>query len=212
MKLTPGRNGVKLRSRKKAHRHSTETTDPPENKVIVRKKYPKAKCAYPGCTRNAVGADNVCKKHGGDPVVKENLLKAREYPVASLAQVKFIVSEHPAMFIEYSRQGMSDVEIAAEFGVGVQTLRGWAEKFEEFNTAYEIGQALYEAWWLKEGKAHLDDRSYNTHLYKFLTGNKLGYSDKIESKNLNIHAGVLMVPGQKVDPAEWEEFANEESS
>ena len=109
-------------------------------------------------------------------------------------------------YIEFSRMGHSDVEIAAEFEVGVGTMRGWAEKFLDFNTAFEIGQAMYEAWWLQEGKRNLDNRGYNTGLYKYLTGNKLGYSDKIESKNLHVHAGVLMVPAQ-MDKDEWERKA-----
>jgi hypothetical protein len=62
---------------------------------------------------------------------------------------------------------------------------------------------MQEAWWLSEGKNNLDNRGYNVSLYKFITGNKLGYSDKIESRNLNVHAGVLMVPGS-MSLEEWE--------
>jgi hypothetical protein len=60
----------------------------------------------------------------------------------------------------------------------------------------------------KEGKDNLDNRGYNTGLFKFLTGNKLGYSDKIESKNLNVTAGVLMVPAT-MEAEEWEASAKE---
>ena len=106
--------------------------------------------------------------------------------------------------IDLSRQGMSDVEIAAEIGVGVSTLRGWADQYEEFSTAYEIGQALHESWYLQKGKAGLDQRNFNTSLFKFLTGNKLGYADKVETKNLNMNTcGVLVAPAkQSMD--EWE--------
>jgi hypothetical protein len=118
--------------------------------------------------------------------------------------VKFNPAIHPLEMIDLSRQGMSDVEIAATIGVSVGTLRGWSEKFEEFAVAYEIGQALHETWWIEKGKTGLEQRNFNTSLYKFLTGNKLGYADKVESKNLNMNLhGVLVAPApQTMD--EWE--------
>ena len=65
--------------------------------------------------------------------------------------------------------------------------------------------ALYESWWLVKGKEGLDNpRDFNTPLYKFLTGNKLGYSDKVESKNFNVNAGVLVVPKTPESLEEWE--------
>jgi len=191
----------------KPHTDDIEDTPPLElNPPKIIKRYPKQRCSVQGCRKNAVGKDDVCKAHGGNPVVKENLLALDQISDAQLAVTKFDPAMHPMQYIEFSRMGYSDVEIAAEFEVGVGTMRGWAEKFLDFNTAFEIGQAMYEAWWLHEGKRNLDNRGYNTGLYKYLTGNKLGYSDKIESKNLHVHAGVLMVPAQ-MDKDEWERKA-----
>ena len=73
-------------------------------------------------------------------------------------------------------------------------------------TAFEVGQVLHEAWYLKTGKDGLKQRGFNTTLFKFLAGNKLGYSDKMESKNFNLNQnvhGVLVVPA-KVSEEEWE--------
>jgi len=172
-------------------------------KVKQIKVYPKAQCAIEGCSRNAVGKTDICKKHGGDPVIHENLLLAEEMSSSLLSASKYQPAFHPIQFISLAKEGMSDVEIAAEFGVSTGTLRGWSEKFADFNTAYEVGQAMHEAWWLQEGKNNLDNRGYNTGLFKFITGNKLGYSDKMESKNLNVTAGVLMVPNQMTNE-DWE--------
>jgi len=176
----------------------------PEPKI---KKYKKQKCAYVEngvrCTNNAVGKSTLCKKHGGNPVVKENLINERTHPIASLAK-KYDPTRHPTLFIDLSRTGLSDVEIAAEFEVGIDTLRGWAEKYEMFNTAFEIGKALYESWWLQQGRSGLHDRGFNTSLFKFLTANKLGYAEKVETKSLNMNVhGVLMVP-DAVSEEEWE--------
>jgi len=181
--------------------HTTHVTEPPNIKVL--KRYPKEKCTKEGCTRNAVGSGDVCKRHGGNPVIKDNLMELEEIPNSRLVTSLYDPAVHPMQYIELSRTGMSDVEIAADMEVGTGTLRNWSEKFKEFNTAYEIGQALHEAWWLQEGKANLDNRGYNTGLFKFLTGNKLGYSDKIESKNLNVTAGVLLVPAS-MSENDWE--------
>jgi hypothetical protein len=99
---------------------------------------------------------------------------------------------------------MSTVEIAATIGVGEITLKNWSENFQEFSVAFEIGKALHESWWIEKGKSGLESRNFNTPLYKFLTGNKLGYAEKTESKNFNMNTcGVLVVPAkQTVD--EWE--------
>jgi len=174
----------------------------PEVKTI--KVYPKQRCAVEGCERWAVGSGDVCKKHGGTSLIRDNLMLYSELPSTVALQTVFKPGKHPIEYIEFSRNGMSDVEIAAEFGISVYTLREWSEKYLEFNTAFEVGKALHEAWWLQEGKNNLDNRSYNVGLYKFLTGNKLGYSDKIESKNLHVHAGVLQVPST-MNKEEWEQ-------
>lgn len=195
------KNGTIKEKRALLKKTSNHTTEPPEIKVL--KRYKKEQCVVEGCRFNAVGSGDVCKKHGGDPVIEGNLLDMDQVPTSQLVASAYDPAVHPMMYIELSRTGMSQVEIAAEIGVGASTLRNWSEKFKEFNTAYEVGQALHEAWWLQEGKANLDNRGYNTGLFKFLTGNKLGYSEKIESKNLNVTAGVLMVP-QQLSDVDWE--------
>ena len=118
---------------------------------------------------------------------------------------KFNPAIHPINYIDLSREGKSAVEIAALFNVSINTLNVWAETHQTFNTAYEIGKALHEAWWLKKGKGGLRDRFFNTSLFKFLTGNTIGYSEKQETKNFNVNAhGVLAVPS-KVSIDEWEQ-------
>lgn len=171
------------------------------------KRYRKQRCKFVSdgnrCRNYAVGKSTLCKQHGGDPVIKENLFKDSELALVGL-NTSYNPVEHPTLFIDYSRMGMSEVEIAAEFKVSVATLKSWTEKFEMFNTAYEIGKALHESWWLQQGKSGLFNRGFNTGLFKFLTANKLGYAEKVESRNLNMNVhGVLMVP-DKMSEEEWE--------
>lgn len=186
--------------KRKTKQQAAELVDPPVKLIKV---YPKQQCVTEGCTRNAVGKTDVCKRCGGDPIIRENLLLPEEVPTALVSASKYQPAYHPMEFITLSREGMSEVEIAAKFEVSVGTMRSWSEKFADFNTAFEVGQAMHEAWWLQEGKDNLDNRGYNTGLFKFLTGNKLGFSDKMESKNLNVSAGVLLVP-QQMTKDDWE--------
>ncbi len=188
-----------------------EAKKPLVKRKLKRKKiYVKEKCHYHEggirCTRNAIGNGQLCKLHGGERDLT-NVLSPEAtqlYLAVKGHSIKFNPGIHPLQMIDLSRQGMSDVEIAAEIGVGVGTLRGWADQYEEFSLAYEIGQALHESWWLQKGKTGLDQRNFNTSLFKFLTGNKLGYADKVETKNLNMNTcGVLVVP-TKQSMDEWE--------
>lgn len=171
------------------------------------KRYKAQRCAFVDlgkqCKFKAVGKSTLCKKHGGNPVIKSNLITQEEMPLAGL-DTKYNPAVHPVDYIDFSRRGMSDVEIAAQFKVSVETIRSWAEKYEVFNRAFDIGKALHESWWLQQGKGGLNNRGFNTSLFKFLTSNKLGYSDKMETKNMNMNVhGVLMVP-DKMTEDEWE--------
>jgi len=185
----------------------------PVQRLRTIKKYKKQRCDFiyengNTCKNYAVGKGTLCKKHGGDPIIKENMIPMHmEKEVAltkSAGDNKFNPAVHPIEYIELSRAGLSNVEIAAHMGTSTITLKNWAEKFESMHLATEIGDALHEAWWIEKGKSGLENRSFNTSLFKFLTSNKLGYSDKMETKstNLNVH-GVLVAP-DAVSEDEWE--------
>lgn len=179
------------------------------------KRYVKQRCDFiqlngKKCKNYAVGKGTLCKIHGGDPIIKENLIPVKYEKELNPIVCKFNPAVHPLQYIELSRGGMSKVEIAAQMKISIPTLQSWAEKFESFHTASEIGDALHEAWWLERGKGGLDSRNFNTSLFKFLTSNKLGYSDKMETKstNFNVH-GVLLAP-DAVTEEEWEAENNKD--
>jgi hypothetical protein len=157
------------------------------------------------CKRWAIGKGTLCKKHGGIRVPARELIQDVETHLSVVGcHASFRPDYHPIKYIEFSKEGMSPVEIAAEFEVSLGTLKDWSEKYSNFAVAWEVGEAMHEAWWLGVGKEGLRDTKFNGSLYKFLTGNKLGYSDKIESKSTNTHIhGVLLVP-DAMTPEEWE--------
>lgn len=180
-----------------------------KSKRKVKKYYKKQQCAFvkadgTQCKCKAVGKSTLCEKHGGDAVIKENLYTGTEELMLPNCRVKFNPAHHPLRYIELARDGLSEVEIAAEFEIATITLQDWSEKFESFYLARDIGKAMHEAWWLRQGKDNMNDRSFNTPLFKYMTMNKLGYSDKIEQKSLNMNVhGVLMVP-DTVTEEDWE--------
>ena len=185
-------------------------TGPPQPKQPkVLKRYPKQKCAYvyPGtkkkCNNWAVGKVDVCKRHGGNPVIMENLLETHEITDIALGtRSKYDPAFHPFQLLIYAKSGMSPIQIAAEFGISTGTLEKWAMTYKDMYEAFEIAKTLHEAWYIKHGQENLDNRNYNTALFKFMAGNLHGWAEKTESRNLNVNAGVLVVPGQ-VTEEEW---------
>lgn len=216
----PKKGKLGLRDRFKKKKIKRLKTPKEKTRKLKRKKiYVKEKCKFVEngvqCKRNAIGSGQLCKKHGGEKDTDNTLsteglnLMTKE---VALPRLKFDPVKHPMMMISLSTEGQSDVEIAAEMGVGVQTLRQWSEKYEAMSAAYDLGQALHEKWWLEKGKDGLKSKSFNTALYKFLTSNKLGYAEKVESKNLNMNThGVLVVPS-KVSVEEWEAGNSKDSA
>ena len=181
-------------------------------KKYRRVKYKKARCLHikddgTRCKRAAIGRGDKCDIHGGEKFAEETL--PANYFNAIVENGKYDPVVFPMKYIQLSQRGMSDAEIAADMKVSVRMLQLWAEQYKEFGIAYEIGQAMHEAWYLRVGKGGLNNRFFNTSLFKFLTGNKLGYSEKIETKNMNQNQyGVLLVPGS-MSCDEWEQ-KNEE--
>ncbi len=155
------------------------------------------------CKRNAVGKSTLCQAHNKNVIASEALIEStlETHAISTYNPVK-----HPLEFIKLSQMGSSPVEVAASIGISYATLLKWSQKYPEFNTAAEIAKAAYESYWLQKGKDNLNSRSFNTSLFKFLTGNTLGYSDKVESKSFNMNvSGVLAVPNAPESDEAWED-------
>lgn len=197
---------------KDLHDQTAVSGDKKPQKTLKKRKvlrYKKQRCAFiksdgTQCKNSAVGNGQLCGHHGGTTVIEDNLVAVDSKENMPVKWRKFDPAVHPIQYLDLSRAGMSEVEIAAAFEVAPSTIQRWCETFDSFNTAYEIGKAMHETWWIEKGKDGLDSRSFNTALYKFMTMNKLGYSDKIEQKSLNMNVhGVLLVP-DAVTEDQWE--------
>ena len=153
-----------------------------------RVKYEKMQCKFikknsKQCKNFASGKSTLCVKHGGNPIIEKNLVPTSKISPVHLKLTKFDPALHPLQFIALSQQGMNKTQIAAHFKISSVTLSKWCQTYQEMNLASEIGENMNTAWWIDEGKANLDNNRYNTAMFKFMTGNTLGWSDKIDKKS-----------------------------
>lgn len=154
------------------------------------------------CSKRSAGKGNFCNTHSTVTFYDNS----NDLSSSTKLLTKYDPINHPTMFIELSGQGLSPTEIASVFRVSMETINTWREQHILFNQAFEIGKSAHEAWYLRTGKENLDNRFFQTPLFKFLTmNNGLNWSDKAETKSqVQGQFGVLLVPGQmSVD--EWEQ-------
>ena len=184
-------------------------------------KYEKKRCSFSyrdesgnlvQCKSWACGGIDLCRVHAKEMGMSSlDIVKSRngdvefqKLPESYLVRTKFQIEKHPLLYIKMSKMGKSDVEIASEFGISLGTLKRWVSEISEMKEAYEIGQTMYEAFFLKKGVENLENDRFNNVLFKYLTMNKLGYSDKMETKSTmsGLH-GVMVIPGT-MSVEDWE--------
>jgi DNA-binding transcriptional regulator YiaG len=207
---------IKIKPRKvESKKEKNKTVVSAEIAPMFREKYEKMQCKFmkkngKQCKCYAAGKSTLCKKHGGKSTIPSNLIPAGQITDTHLKLTKFNPSVHPLEYINLARQGLSRIEIAAHFEVSVITLTKWEQTYKEMNIAVEIGDALVKSWWMNQGKEALEDNRYNNTMFKFLTGNTFGWSDKIEQTNMNMNVHGVLVAPDKMSPSEWEEKAKEQ--
>jgi len=106
---------------------------------------------------------------------------------------------HPYMVIEKMAEGCLADELALEIGVLPSTLKAWASKYEAFGLAVMDGMDLCRAWWVKQSRERLDDKDFNTALYKSVMQNNFGWGAGMNAGNnvtINNH---LNVSADKID-------------
>jgi len=95
--------------------------------------------------------------------------------------------EYIDLVIELMEQGWSKTRVAAHLRVHKDTLYEWIKQHQDFSDAVRVGETLSEAWWEQQGVAALTSKEYNTNMFKWLTSNIHGWSDK-QSQDVNMKA------------------------
>jgi hypothetical protein len=74
--------------------------------------------------------------------------------------------EYCERVLEFGREGMSVVEMAAEIGVSRNSLEErWPEAHEEFREAFARARELSQAWWERQGRVGLTAERFNAQVY-----------------------------------------------
>lgn len=169
------------------------------------------------CKAFASGNGVYCNIHGGTLPTDENynpflnssaVAKAQKLLPTVGCNSLYNPEYHPLSYINYSLQGKSKEEICAIYGISSRTFNTWVNEYEAMNTAFGVGQTAFKALWICKGGANLENTRFNTALYKYMTSNLIGFSDKSEvQSNINHNVGVLRVPVIPASDDEWEILA-----
>jgi hypothetical protein len=105
--------------------------------------------------------------------------------------------------VDLMAEGASKAEVAAELGISRETLNEWTKSNQVFSVAIKEGEALSEAWWLKQGRVNLQNKEFSATLWYMNMKNRHGWKDKAEltgagengSIQLNLTVSYLDGPG-----------------
>ena len=100
-------------------------------------------------------------------------------------------------------QGASIAEVCREMGVSRNTFKTWRTSVDSqkasFRDVVTMGLEASEAWWIRQGRENIDNRSFNNNLWALNMVNRWSWnSNKKEEKKEISHIGVVEVKN-KVD-------------
>lgn len=105
-------------------------------------------------------------------------------------------------YVELAAQGKTDQEIASDLNVSVRVFLKWAEKYDEFRQARQLGYEKCESWWREYFRKKATGEKYNKGDFqaaRWLTMNKFGWSDKTQFK---LESDETTIKIEIVDPHE----------
>ena len=100
-------------------------------------------------------------------------------------------------------QGASIAEVCREMGVSRNTFKTWRTSVDSqkssFRDVVTMGLEASEAWWIRQGRENIDNRSFNNNLWALNMVNRWSWnSNKKEEKKEISHIGTVEVKN-KVD-------------
>lgn len=88
--------------------------------------------------------------------------------------------EYCQTVIEMMKEGAAVIEVAAKLGVTRQTFQNWCHWYPDFDEAHQIGRAYSEAWWTREGRTNLHEKTFNASVWYSNMKNRFGWRDSRE--------------------------------
>ena len=93
-------------------------------------------------------------------------------------------------------QGASIAEVCREMGVSRNTFKTWRTSVDSqkssFRDVVTMGLEASEAWWIRQGRENIDNRSFNNNLWALNMVNRWSWnSNKKEEKKEISHIGTV---------------------
>lgn len=82
---------------------------------------------------------------------------------------------------ELYREGAGDVEIAELLGMTMKQFHTLCEENEAFRVFVEKGSTIAQAWWWRQGRTNLRNKSFSTQMWAFNMKNRYGWAEKSDS-------------------------------
>lgn len=82
-------------------------------------------------------------------------------------------------------EGASDAEAAVELKITIKAFYKQMADNKAFAQLIEYGRTLSQAWWERQARRNVGNKTFNTSLWTFYMKNKHGWADKVESTNSN---------------------------
>lgn len=82
-------------------------------------------------------------------------------------------------------EGRHDTEVRRELGITKRQWDSYMTRSREFVELVEWGRELAEAWHYEQSRVNLQNKEFNTTLYKTRMSNIYGWADKVDNRNAN---------------------------
>ena len=94
--------------------------------------------------------------------------------------------------IDLYKQGYTNVEVAEYLELTKRQFAQMCQTNPQFRELVERGNDIAEAWNMRQGRTNLENKDFNTVLYKARMGHLYGWADKIDqnTKQLSVNAEV----------------------
>lgn len=86
-------------------------------------------------------------------------------------------TEWRAMVLKDMEEGASKAEVRALLCVSKSLFNRWMEDYEEFRETIEEGENRAQAWWERQGRTNLQNRSFNYVGWFMNMRNRFGWSN-----------------------------------
>ena len=95
--------------------------------------------------------------------------------------------------LELGAAGKSQVQISAELGVPLSTLRSWGDQHEEFSQALTRAKELEQAWWEDQAQQNLTTREFNAALWHKSVASRFreAYGEKQQLQHMGHDGGPI---------------------